>query len=50
MPRGKLNPADRLLADEQIIALYQDPPLIPVRYSMALMFDEGVNQQAVPLE
>lgn len=49
MPRGKLNPADRLLTDEQLIALYRDPPLIPVRYSMALMFDEGVNQQAIPV-
>jgi hypothetical protein len=49
MPKGKLNPADRLLTDQQIVEIYQDPPLIPVRYAMALMFDEGVNQQAIPL-
>jgi hypothetical protein len=49
MPTGKLNPLDRGWTDEALIALYTDPPQIPYRHSMALMFDEGVNQKAIPI-
>ena len=47
MPKGKLNPADKGLDDQELIRLFSDPKQIPERYSMALMFDEGVNQKAI---
>jgi hypothetical protein len=45
--KGRFNPVDRGLSDEEIIALFSDPAEIPERFSMALMFDEGVNQDAI---
>jgi hypothetical protein len=49
MPKGKLNPADKQFSDEELIDLFSEPPDIPERFSMALLFDEGVNQLAIPV-
>jgi hypothetical protein len=44
-----INPADRRLKDEELIALFSEPAHIPERLIPALMYDEGVDQRSIPL-
>lgn len=42
-----INPADRLLSDDDLAKLFGEPPQIPERSALAFMYDEGVNQQGI---
>src|SRR5688572_24351278 len=48
MHGARLNPQDRSWDDDALTALFTQPSEIPTRFSMALMFDEGVNQKIIP--
>ena len=44
-----VNPADRQLSDEELIALFSEPAHLPERLIPALLYDEGVDQRSIPL-
>jgi hypothetical protein len=44
-----VNPADRSISDDDLIALFSDPPVIPHRDVPAFMYDEGMDQRSIEM-